>query len=330
MTVEELAKLIDGDIMGYRNAEINGIGTMESAEKDELVFAFRKVAIEKIHETKSKIIISRPLFYLKNDKTFIFTLKSMEEVFYTVMQALAREKEIREPMEGFRGEGCVLEEGSYVHKNSYIGANTVVSPGVVIEKNVKIGDNCVIHPNAVIKEDSILGDGAIIDSGACIGAEPFRAVRLKNRMINVKGLKGVSIGDGSFIGANTSIEKGVLLTTIIGKFCTIGGIVTIAHDCRVGDNVRMVSQTGIAGECTVGNNTMMYGQVGVADKINIGNNVTIFAKSGVRSDIADNKSVSGIPAIDHRDNLKLMVSQRKEFSNYAKRKKKNTGSGEHK
>ena len=121
------------------------------------------------------------------------------------------------------------------------------------------------------------------------------------------GTKGVKIGSCSYIGANTVIERGVLSQTEIGEKCRIGSSVAIAHDVKIGNNVKMVNQSGIAGLSNIGDNSSIYAQVGIMDGIKIGKNVTIFAKSGVHTDISDDSIYSGIPAINHKDNLKNLA-----------------------
>ena len=182
-----------------------------------------------------------------------------------------------------------------------------------------LGENCNIEANVVIKSGSVLGDGVTIDSGTVIGANPFWDFYTKDGKVKMfVGTKGVKIGVCSYIGANTVIERGVLSQTEIGSNCRIGSSVAIAHDVKIGNNVKMVNQSGIAGLSSIGDNSCIYAQVGIMDGIKIGNNVTIFAKSGVHTDISDGSIYSGIPAINHKDNLKNLAT----ISRIAKNKEK--------
>lgn len=312
MDIEILSSLIEGEIFGRKDIKINDFSSIEKANIDDITFAFTPRDKEKIKLTKSKVIISQPMFFLNQDKTFIFTKKSFNEVLYILTRYFNENKNIPEKINSF-GKNCQIKTKCIGSKNIVIGNNTVIKEGTVLEENVTIGENCIINQNVVIKEGSKIGNNVVIDCGACLGAESFWGAKIKGENKQVLGLKGVEIGDNVYIGANSTIEKGVLKATIIEKNSKIGSLVTIAHDTEVGENNRIVSLTGIAGCCTIGNDNEFYGQVGVADNIKIGNNVVVYAKSGIREDILDGEEISGIPGMKHKDNLKMVIKQRREF-----------------
>ena len=312
MRVEELSKLINGEVFGRKDIEISDFNIIEKANVNEVTFAFTSKEIEKINQTKAKVIISRPMFFLNQDKVFIFTEKSLSEILYILTDYFNRNKNILKK-DNILGKNCQIETKYIGNKNITIGNDTIIKIGAVIEENVYIGENCIINQNAVIKEGTKIGNNTIVDCGACLGAESFWGVKINGENKQVLGLKGVEIGDNVYIGANSTIEKGVLTTTTVEKNSKIGSLVTIAHDTKIGENNRIVSLTGIAGCCTIGDNNEFFGQVGVADSIKIGDNVTIYAKSGIREDISDGEEISGIPGMKHKDNLKMVVKQRREF-----------------
>lgn len=304
MTVDELASLIDGEVFGQRNIKINGFNNLDEALENEVSFLFSDDDMRKIEKSKSKIIISKPLFFLNQQKTFIFTLKSFEEILYLIVEYFNNNNQNRNE---------IISEKSNIASNVSLGKNVIIKSGAVIEEDVTIGDNSIINQNVIVKKGSLIGKNTIIDCGACIGAESFWGVQLSGINHQIKGLKGVNIGNNVYIGANSTIEKGVLRATKIGDNTKIGSLVTIAHDTVIGNNTRIVSQTGIASQCNIGDNVLLYGQVGIKDKINIGNNVTIYAKSGIRENIKDDEKISGIPGIKHKDNIKMLVKNRREF-----------------
>ncbi len=322
LTVKEVVDILKGEVIGNLSTKILGFGDIETAKEDELSFTFTKEDIEKIKYSKSKVIICRPLFFINANKTFIFTDKTFDHCLYILANYFQKNKKTKIVESNYFGKGCIISSKSFVNENVSIGDGTKIDIGVVIESNVTIGKNCVISPNVTIKENTIIGDGVFIDSGACIGNEAFWCYTKDGFKGLVPGVKGVEIGNNVYIGANTTIGKGVLRKTKIGNNSTIGSLTAIAHDTVIGENARLVSQTGIAGQCTIGNNAMFYGQVGMADKVTVGNNVTIYAKSGVKDDIEDNLEISGIPALKHKDNLRIILKQRKEYFNGKKEREK--------
>jgi UDP-3-O-[3-hydroxymyristoyl] glucosamine N-acyltransferase len=286
---EELINLLEGKVYGpiYNEIKITGFSDIRYAKENEVALMFRLEEKKYIDSTRAKIIICNPFFSLSYKKSFIFSVFSYE----TVISKLEKIFQLKNK------------------KKIIIPKSCNIADGVVIEDNVVLGKNCDIQANVVIKSGSVLGDGVTIDSGSVIGANPFWDYYSENREIKMfTGTKGVKIGSYSYIGANTVIERGVLSQTEIGSNCRIGSSVAIAHDVKIGSNVKMVNQSGIAGLSSIGDNSCIYAQVGIMDGIKIGNNVTIFAKSGVHTDISDDSIYSGIPAINHKDNLKNLAT----------------------
>lgn len=312
MDIKVLSNLIEGEIFGRKDLKINNFSSIEIASIDDVTFAFTPKDKEKIKLTKSRVIISQPMFFLNQDKTFIFTKKSFNDVLYILTRYFDKNKNISEKSNSF-GKNCQIKTKYIGSKNIVIGNNTIIKEGVVLEENVTIGENCIINQNAVIKEGSKIGNNVIIDCGVCLGAESFWGTKIKGENKQILGLKGIEIRDNVYIGANSTIEKGVLKPTVIDKNSKIGSLVTIAHDTEVGENNRIVSLTGIAGCCTIGNDNEFYGQVGIADNIKIGNNVVVYAKSGIHENIPNGEKISGIPGMKHKDNLKIVIKQRREF-----------------
>jgi UDP-3-O-[3-hydroxymyristoyl] glucosamine N-acyltransferase 2 len=285
---EDLIKLLEGKVYGpiFNKIKITGFSDIRYATENDIALMFRLEEKKYIEKTKAKIIICNPFFSLNYKKSFIFSIFSYE----TIISKLEEFFQEKTKKENIIPKSCNIENN------------------VVIEQNVILGENCNIKANVVIKEGSILGNNVIIDSGTVIGANPFWDYYSEDGEIKMfTGTKGVKIGSCSYIGANTVIERGVLSQTEIGEKCRIGSSVAIAHDVKIGNNVKMVNQSGIAGLSNIGDNSSIYAQVGIMDGIKIGKNVTIFAKSGVHTDISDDSIYSGIPAINHKDNLKNLA-----------------------
>lgn len=300
--IKTIAEKINGTVMGCESLQVNGINKLEWANKEEISYSFTRFHRKQEINSKAKVIITRPFFALEYKKTYIFTEKSLDEILKKINKLFLNIEDINNNIE--------ISPNSYIDKtNVSIGKGTKICSGAVIEKNVSIGKNSIIGSNAVIKEGSILGDFVNIDSGAIIGNESFFSIEINNNLELIEGKKSVIIENNVFIGANSTIGKGVYRNTIIGENSKLGSIVAIGHDTIIGKNCKIVSQSGVAGLCTVGDNVTIFAQVGIADEVTIGNNVIIFAKSGVHNNINSFSQVSGIPAIDHKKNLKLVTQQ---------------------
>ena len=184
---------------------------------------------------------------------------------------------------------CVIHEDTEIFENVYIGSSSSIGPNVIINKNV------VIHDNVTIS-NSIIMENCVIQSGARIGGTGFGFEMKTKQKINHTG--NVIIGKNSSIGSNTTIDRAVFDSTIIGEFSNIDNLVQIAHNVTIGDFAVIAAQVGIAGSTQIGKNIKIGGQAGIAGHLVIGDNVTIAAKSGVTKNIPDNNVVAGFPAKD--------------------------------
>ena len=184
---------------------------------------------------------------------------------------------------------CVIHEDTEIYENVYIGPSSSIGPNVIINKNV------VIHDNVTIS-NSIIMENCVIQSGARIGGTGFGFEMKTKQKINHTG--NVIIGKNSSIGSNTTIDRAVFDSTIIGEFSNIDNLVQIAHNVVIGDFAVIAAQVGIAGSTQIGKNIKIGGQAGIAGHLVIGDNVTIAAKSGVTKNIPDNNVVAGFPAKD--------------------------------
>ena len=184
---------------------------------------------------------------------------------------------------------CVIHEDTEIFENVYIGFSSSIGPNVIINKNV------VIHDNVTIS-NSIIMENCVIQSGARIGGTGFGFEMKTKQKINHTG--NVIIGKNSSIGSNTTIDRAVFDSTIIGEFSNIDNLVQTAHNVTIGDFAVIAAQVGVAGSTQIGNNIKIGGQAGISGHLVIGDNVTIAAKSGVTKNIPDNNVVAGFPAKD--------------------------------
>ena len=191
-----------------------------------------------------------------------------------------------------------------IGKNVVIGHNTHVGSNSIIESNVIIGENCVIGSLVNIK-NSLIQSNVHIQDGAKIGLKGFGFIPIKQKNVRTPQIGKVILEEGVEIGANSTIDRGSVTDTIIGKNTFLDNQVHIAHNVKIGENCILAGQVGIAGSAILGNNVMIGGQAGISGHLKIGNGVKIGGASGVISDLADNSKVMGYPAVPMREFTKL-------------------------
>ena len=187
-----------------------------------------------------------------------------------------------------------------IGKNVKIGSNCKIGHNSILEKNVIIGDNCVIGSNVIIRNSLIKNNVHILD-GCIIGKKGFGFFPDKISNFRYPQIGLVIIEDNTEIGCGSTIDRGSLSNTIIGKNTYLDNQIHIAHNVKIGENCIIAGQVGFAGSSTLGNNVMIGGQAGVSGHLKIGNNVQIGGGSGVIKDIPNNTKVMGYPAKDLKD-----------------------------
>lgn len=201
------------------------------------------------------------------------------------------------------GDFTVVEAGARV------GAGTVLLPQVFIGANVVLGKGCLLYPRVVIREDCVIGDGVIIHPGAVIGADGFGFLTDKKtgRHTKIPQIGNVVVEDRCEIGANVTIDRGAVGSTLVKSGTQIDNLVQIGHNVKLGRDCVIVSQAGIAGSTVVGNNVILAGQAGVAGHLNIGDGSVVTAQSGVMSDVPAKSVLFGSPGRPHREAFKLQA-----------------------
>ena len=190
-----------------------------------------------------------------------------------------------------------------IGKNVKIGKNCSIGHNTIIEKNVVIGSNCSIGSNVIIR-NTIIKDNVSILDGCVIGKKGFGFFPNNESNTRYPHIGIVIINEHCEIGCGSTIDRGSLSNTIIGKNTYIDNQVHIAHNNKIGNNCIIAGQVGFAGSSSLGNNVMIGGQAGVSGHLKIGNNVQIGGGSGVINDIPDNTKVMGYPAKNLREFIK--------------------------
>ena len=193
-----------------------------------------------------------------------------------------------------------------IGKNVKIGKNCSIGHNTIIEKNVQIGSNCSIGSNVIIR-NTIIKDNVSILDGCVIGKKGFGFFSNNESNTRYPHIGIVIINEHCEIGCGSTIDRGSLSNTIIGKNTYLDNQVHIAHNNKIGNNCIIAGQVGFAGSSSLGNNVMIGGQAGVSGHLKIGNNVQIGGGSGVIRDIPDNSKVMGYPA----KNLKNFIRENK-------------------
>ena len=190
-----------------------------------------------------------------------------------------------------------------IGKNVEIGSNCSIGHNTIIEQNVLIGKDCSIGSNTVIRNSIINNNVKILDN-CIIGKHGFGFFPIKDKNLRYPHIGSVIIEDNCEIGCGSTIDRGSMSNTIIGKNSFLDNQIHIAHNVKIGENSIIAGQVGIAGSSILGNNVRIGGQAGISGHLKIGDNVEIAGGSGVIKDVPSNSKIMGYPAKNIRDFLK--------------------------
>jgi len=302
MTAAEIAKQIGGEVIGNGSIQLKGFASAESAKAGDLTFAENEEYFTLAQKSAASAILVDAK-YSSASKVLIRVPKA-RVAFAKVLPLFFPERSYAPGIHA----SAIIAKTAKIDPSAHIGPHCVIGEGVrigahsVLQAGNDIGDNCVIgegvrlFPRVVLYPRTQIGDRVSIHAGSVVGADGFGYVADQGIHRKVPQVGNVVIQDDVEIGANVTIDRGALGSTIIGKGSKIDNLVQIGHNVVIGENCIVVSQVGIAGSTKLGNSVTLAGQVGLAGHLKIGNHVTVSAQSGVMNDIPDGEKWLGTPA----------------------------------
>ena len=285
--------------------QITDIKDLNSSQKNEITFFHSKRYSDLAKKTKASYCLTSKNFqsFLPNnckaivsDKVLLHTAQ-ITKIFYPDSITDDYDYTVKDIDSTKFKEKVKFGKNVLIGENVKIGANCLIGHNSIIEKNVNIGDNCSIGSNVIIRNSLIKNNVHILD-GCVIGKKGFGFFPNKDSNIRYPQIGIVIIEDNVEIGCGSTIDRGSLSNTIIGKNTYLDNQIHIAHNVKIGENCIIAGQVGFAGSSTLGNNVMIGGQAGISGHLKIGNNVQIGGGSGVIKNIPDNSKVMGYPAKD--------------------------------
>jgi UDP-3-O-[3-hydroxymyristoyl] glucosamine N-acyltransferase len=303
-TLAEIAKHIDGVVLGDASFQVEGFATLKHASKDQISF-LSNLKYKKFLATSSAgaIIVSAEVATMAPNNAIV-----VDDPYVAYAKAARLLNPVRFYNPGIAAS-AVISAYAVIHESASIAAQVVIESGVEIAANVVIGPNCVILPgvkvgtgsrltaNITLCEGVQIGARCIIHPGVVIGADGFGIANDKGAWIKVPQIGSVIIGDDVEIGANTTIDRGAIEDTIIGQGVKLDNQIQIGHNTIIGDHTVIAGCVGIAGSTTIGSNCVIGGGVGIGGHISIVDGVILTGMTMVTKSITSSGAYSsGIPA----------------------------------
>lgn len=321
-TARQIAQLINGTIEGDPNITVNSFGRLENAKKGEIAFLANPKYEEFIYKTNASVIIINQNFTLQ--KKVDSTLIRVADAYSAFAMLLTEYEKIkRQNLSGIEqpvyihatarvGENVFIGAFSYIGEGAVIGDDVKIYPQVFIGEGVVINSGSILFPGVKIHHHCIVGKNVSIHAGAVIGGDGFGfAPQEDGTFKKIPQIGNVVIEDFVEIGANTTIDRSTIGSTIIKSGAKLDNLIQIAHNVEIGSNTVIAAQSGISGSTKIGKNVMIGGQAGIVGHLQIADGVRINAQSGVTKSIkTENQAVTGTPAFDYTQSLRSQIINR--------------------
>lgn len=320
---ENIAGIINGVVVGNPNAEVEGLAKIEEGTTGKLSFLANPKYEEFIYTTGSTICIVNTTFVASKELPETLTLIKVDDAYACFAKLLEfydgmHKKQAKIEPNVYIAESAKIGENVYIGANAYIGENVVIGdnthvyPNAVIYDNVKIGNTTVIHANVTIYHLCEIGSNCILHAGAVIGADGFGYAPNEQGVFNkVPQIGNVILEDFVDVGANTTIDRATMGSTILRKGVKIDNLCQIAHNVEIDSHSAMASQAGIAGSAKIGKHVLIGGQAGISGHIKIVDGAKIVAQSGIPNSVKKADTLMGSPGIPIDDFKKSYFGFRK-------------------
>ena len=322
-TAAQIAMIINGTVEGNPEAAVHSFGKIEEAQPGQLSFLANPKYEEYLYTTQASLVIINAAQELKEPvKPTLIRVPDAYSAFAALLtkyQEMATQQltGIQEPSyiskSAKLGQQVFIGAFAYLGENVMLGNNVKIFPNVFIGDNVKISDNTIVHPGVKIYHGCVIGKNVTIHAGTVVGSDGFGfAPQADGSFKKVPQIGNVVVEDFVEIGANATIDRATIGSTIIKSGAKLDNLIQVAHNVEVGNNTVIAAQAGVSGSTKIGNNVMIGGQAGIVGHIQIADGSKINAQSGVSKSIkTPNAAVTGSPAFEYTSALRSQAVSRK-------------------
>lgn len=322
-TASQLALLIQAKVEGDPDTKVGSFNKIEQAKEGDLAFLANPKYEDFLYTTGASVIIVNEKLELREPvkgtllrvpdaySAFATLLTKYQEIMSQQLTGVQQPSHIAPSAQ--LGEQVYVGAFAYIGEKVVIGNNVKIYPNAFIGNNVSIGDNTVIHPSVSIYHGCVIGKNVIVHAGTVIGGDGFGFAPQENgSFTKVPQIGNVIVEDNVEIGANATIDRATIGSTIIKSGAKLDNLIQVAHNVEVGNNTVIAAQAGVSGSTKLGNNVMIGGQAGIVGHLVIADGAKINAQSGVSKSIKQpNTAVTGSPAHDYTSALRSQALSRK-------------------
>jgi len=315
-SAKQIADYLKGEIVGDPSVTVSNFSKIEEGKAGTISFLANPKYTPYIYTTEADIVLVNNDFV--PEKPIKATLVKVPNAYAALASLLEMVNSATPRKSGLEemsfvsptatlGEEVYVGAFAYIADNVKIGSKSVIHPQVYVGDNVTIGEECILYPGVKIYSNCVIGDRCIIHSGAVIGADGFGYSKESEAYHKIPQIGNVVIEEDVEIGANSTIDRAVMGSTVIRRGVKLDNLIQIAHNCDIGEHTAMAAQVGIAGSTKIGENCVLGGQVGIGGHITIGKNSQVGAQSGIISNTKEGSEIMGSPAMPVKSFFKSSI-----------------------
>jgi UDP-3-O-[3-hydroxymyristoyl] glucosamine N-acyltransferase len=315
----QIAGFLKGEVEGNPDIKVNTVAKIEEGHEGALSFLANPKYEPYLYSTLSSIVIINKSFTPSSnvDATLIRVENAYESfaALLRLVESATRPKKtgihptaVIEPSAKV-GKDVYIGPYAYIGENCIVGDGCAVYPHVYLGDNCKLGSNCTLNPGVTVYHDCVMGEGCTVHAGSVIGSDGFGfAPQSDSEYMKIPQLGNVVLENHVEIGANVTIDRATMGSTVIRKGVKLDNLIQIGHNVEVGENTVMAAQAGISGSTKIGSNCMFGGQVGIAGHLRIAGGTKIGAQAGILGDVKEeNTAIIGSPAFDVKQFMRSSV-----------------------
>lgn len=304
MRLSDLAAVLDCALHGDGGVEIRRCAPIESAGDGDLTFVANPRYLKYLADCRAAAVIlapdapATPLPSLRTADPYMAFARAVEYFHAPLAWPAGVHPTAQIAASASIGPEASIGAYAVIGERVRIGGRARIAAHVVIYDDVTIGDRFTAHAHATVRERVRIGDDVVLHAGAVIGSDGFGYAPADGTIRRLLQGGDVVLEDEVEIGANTTVDRAMVGSTVLRRGVKLDNLVMVAHGCEIGTYSMLAAQVGLSGSTRVGQWVRIGGQVGAAGHLTIGDGAQIAAQSGVNNSLPAGATVGGSPAVE--------------------------------